>query len=767
MDRYERTTDIIREYYSYKRTNNNAEFVKKVCVYFDYIITQEINGSDLNFLSFLANEAGVPHYYDMLFSKKNNNEISTLNTISLCMLSAFFYDASLCLDGGKNKLHRFQKQILDNFTENKNRYILTAPTSFGKTFIIYQIIKKRKYNNVLLVFPTISLLNENYQRILRIPEFEDYHIHTLSEEVMIEGEKNLFIFTPERYLSFLDVTKSVIFDFSFVDEIYKIDNGYLIDEDEERENERDIAYRLALEYICMQSNDIFLTGPYITLKKDNANKSFEIFAEQNGFQLLQYNEYEIVTKQYYDITQRGNYNVDGHFLKIPNKRRDTLLAHIITELSTPEENTIIYCGKKIATEKYAKKLLEKPEFVDKVLEMYRNREDNIYNMFLEHLEATYGADWIVTIALKSRIGIHHGLVPKYIQKEIINLFNCGQLICLFSTTTITEGVNTPAKNIVITSLKKGIKELKQFDAKNIAGRAGRFGNHYSGRVIDITAGFIDIINEDGETLQHKNYDITSSKTDIDYQITKDEFLSEKDSRSKELINQRAQEMQIPKEVLSKFKVIGPIDKIEMYVKISELSIEDSIKVDNLINTVFFSKGKNLNWDGFQVVLDLLEPFVKNNKLKFQIEYKITATNKKDYSLLIFLLQAYLSNGFMGMVDYQIKKRDESIDNAMRKVADTVYNTFKYQLVKYLGGFDVLYRYIKSIENNCSMDGIKSIGYLLQKLEYNATTEQAKKVSDYGVPYNILKKYENPDASVEYDAYEDYIDGQVRKLLSKE
>lgn len=29
----------------------------------------------------------------------------------------------------------------------------------------------------------------------------------------------------------------------------------------------------------------------------------------------------------------------------------------------------------------------------------------------------------------------------------INLFNCGALICLFSTTTITEGVNTSAKNI--------------------------------------------------------------------------------------------------------------------------------------------------------------------------------------------------------------------------------------------------------------------------------------------------------------------------------
>ena len=93
--------------------------------------------------------------------------------------------------------------------------------------------------------------------------------------------------------------------------------------------------------------------------------------------------------------------------------------------------------------------------------MYKE-EDELYKIFVEHLERTYGEEWIVVVALKARIGIHHGLIPKYIQKEIINLFGRGQLVCLFSTTTITEGVNTPAKNIIITSLKKGKKDLKQF-----------------------------------------------------------------------------------------------------------------------------------------------------------------------------------------------------------------------------------------------------------------------------------------------------------------
>lgn len=685
--------------------------------------------------------------------------------ISLGMLSSFFYDASLCVDEQGNKLHRFQKQILEKFSDDTNRFVLTAPTSFGKTFIVYQILQKMKYSTILLIFPTISLLTENYERIKAYPFFGGYSIHTLSEEEIDESANNLFIFTPERYLSFLDSQKGTVFDFAFIDEIYKIDNGYLVDEETVLENERDVAYRLALEYICRQAKDIFLAGPYISLNNDETYNSFLKFTEENNFQILQYNEFEIVSKQYYEISKRGSYNIDEYDVYIPNKQRKTLLLQIIPKISFPAENTIIYCGKKTDTEKYAQILIQEPNIVKTFSDMYKE-EDELYKIFVEHLERTYGEEWIVVVALKARIGIHHGLIPKYIQKEIINLFDRGQLVCLFSTTTITEGVNTPAKNIIITSLKKGKKDLKQFDAKNIAGRAGRFGKHYSGRIIDISSGFVDIIKADNEKLKHKNYDVNSQKSDVDYQITKDEFLSPTEQREKQRLQRKAKEIELPDTILAKFKVVGPRDKITLYESIIHLDIAERESIDNLVNSVVFSRGHKINWDGLQTVLNIIAPIVSNGKLKFMIIHKFIAKSGKQYSLLVILLQAYLDNGFMGMVEYQIKNKGMNMDRAMRYVADTVYNTFKYQLVKYFGTFDILYRFVQSKERQCDMEDVKSISFLLQKLEYNATNERAKKVSDYGVPFKIIKKYEDPSVQVEYDPYEKYVDNQVKLMLNE-
>lgn len=56
--------------------------------------------------------------------------------------------------------------------------------------------------------------------------------------------------------------------------------------------------------------------------------------------------------------------------------------------------------------------------------------------------------------IEKGIGVHHGLVPKYIQNEIIDLFNNGVLKVLISTTTITEGVNTTAKTWLFYLIKR-------------------------------------------------------------------------------------------------------------------------------------------------------------------------------------------------------------------------------------------------------------------------------------------------------------------------
>ena len=55
-----------------------------------------------------------------------------------------------------------------------------------------------------------------------IATFQEYKIHSLSEEEFNLSEKNIFIFTPERFLSFMDSHQHLHFDFAFIDEVYKI-----------------------------------------------------------------------------------------------------------------------------------------------------------------------------------------------------------------------------------------------------------------------------------------------------------------------------------------------------------------------------------------------------------------------------------------------------------------------------------------------------------------------------------------------------------------
>lgn len=765
MDRLARTADIVRSYYRYKRTSDAATFVKKVCSFFDYIKDEQLSEGDLNFLLFLANEAGIPQYYDLLKGKYTNIEISDEN-INLLSLSALFHDASLIQ--GDNKLHRYQKQVLDSFVFNKrNRFVLTAPTSFGKTFLVYEIVRKMEYNNILLIFPSISLLSENYSKLRKSSLFKEYEIHSLSEEEYNSNEKNVFIFTPERYLSFMDKNSNLKFDFSFIDEVYKIDNTFIMEQETTGENERDTAYRLALEFICNVSEDMLLAGPYMSLPDQAVHNvaSFINFSNENGFEFLKYNQFEIVEKTYQTIKGQREYVIGDLTIPIGAIKKPEKISRIIESISSPAENTIIYCGRKTKTEEYAKLLFQNQEIVSAFQQKCRETTPEVFDIFLEHLENTFGSDWVVYKALKSRIGVHHSLIPKYIQKEIINLFNEGALICLFSTTTITEGVNTTAKNIIITSNKKGIKQLKQFDAKNIAGRAGRFGQHYLGRVIDLDNNFTEIVNGNQENIEHKNYDINSFKTDVDYQITKEKYLSEQDRFEKNFIQSQIDELGIPAHVFNSFRVVGPKDKLELYSNIMRLSTSQLNRVRNISIALASSNVSRLDWDGFQLVMDIVLPIVKEDKLKNLVNYK-TGENQV-YSLITVLLHSYLQGGFLSMVDYYTNRNNskKTKDEAIRTVADFVYNVFKYHLVKYLGIFDIFYRYRISILQEIDMDDIPGLGLLLQKLEYNALSPKARRLSDFGVPFKVVKYYDSGGKQRKnFDNYETYVDESVQSLI---
>lgn len=771
MYRNEKTINLIKHFNNYKANKLAAyDFITEVCNYFDYIKDKKLASSDLEFLKYISNIAGIPHYYDLLEKFNQNNELSD---ISLNTLSSLLYESTLYIDENI-KIHKYQQEILNKFLpNNKNRFFLSATTSFGKTFLVYEIIRKLKYKNVVLIFPTIALLSENYEKLISSPEynkyFSNFSIHTLSD-ITIFGEQNLFIYTPERYLSFIDKHKDIYLDFVFIDEIYKIDNEYLIDS-ESKENERDIAYRIALYEILLKTKDILLVGPYIEFpdeENQGINQSFNIFLKENGFIIIDFNKYEIVSKKI--IPLKNGENEIREDVKIKLKKSETKrkkIYHIISSLLNISENVLLYTKGTITAEKTIKNLLN---LLPPVNSEARSTQ---LEKFILHLEKNFNLKdqenntWVLINALKNKIGIHHGRIPKYIQKEIVTLFNQGSLNILISTTTITEGVNTSAKNLVALSHLKGNKPLKSFDAKNIVGRAGRFLHHYSGRVLILDSKFEEILNHKGEVIKYKNYDVTINKDDIDLFITNDIYLNEQDRIRKLQIQAEVENENIPNEIISLFKTVTYKDKLDIYKKIKNLNTIEKKHIRLLIKNINSPKLK-IHYDGLKIILYIIKPIVTSHDLK-SILYNGKEINSGSYPILIFMLSTYIKDGFLGSVKYRLKNRRENIDDAIRKSADLIFNQFKYQLVKYLGVFNIMYKYHQSILNSSSIDDEIGIDKLLIKLEYNALTEKGRLASDYGSPQKIIEYYEqeeNDNIKESFDDFEHEKFKQISKILNR-
>jgi len=97
------------------------------------------------------------------------------------------------------------------------------------------------------------------------------------------------------------------------------------------------------------------------------------------------------------------------------------------------------------------------------------------------LSKHYHSEWHLPKALMKGVGIHHGRIPRAIGSYIIEQFNDGHLKYLICTSTIIEGVNTSAKNVIVYDKKIKNKNIDFFTFNNILGRCGRMFKHFVGK----------------------------------------------------------------------------------------------------------------------------------------------------------------------------------------------------------------------------------------------------------------------------------------------
>ena len=370
-------------------------------------------------------------------------------------------------------LHREQSRVLKLLLKGEN-IVLSAPTSFGKSYIIDALIsiKKSEMDNILIIVPTIALLDETRRRIYS--KFKsDYNIITTSKQEI--KSKNIFILTQERALSYIQNEVRFPLNLFIVDEFYKIN-----DKDDYRSS---ILQRVVLYFKSISAQQYFLCPNIYDIKG--------IFIEDMKFEKLIDFKTVIHNEEYIENIERVIINENEilslyKILPLYNniKESETVIKKLFKLLNKyatkVNEKNLIYVYK-INTIKFISIMLS--NFNKNFLKI--NIEDDI-KLFINWVIDNYTKDWYLIDALKYGIGIHNGRIHRFLAQMQINLFNKKSLNTIIATSSIIEGVNTEIKNIFIWDMRENKKVINFFKYKNIVGRAGRMNKYFKSNAYRLT-----------------------------------------------------------------------------------------------------------------------------------------------------------------------------------------------------------------------------------------------------------------------------------------
>lgn len=314
--------------------------------------------------------------------------------------------------------------------------ILSAPTSFGKSLIIDAMVASGRHRNIVVVVPTLALVDETRRRLMRFRN--QYKVIThLSQE---PADRNIFVHTQERVVENPHIKQ---IDFFVIDEFYKLQ----IDDSGEG-SERAVLLNHAFYRLVKQAKQFYMLGPNINELPDGFGANYRCSFIKT--------EFSTVASETHLVPAGGN--------------DVARLQKLVPQLTGP---TLVFSG----SVKGARKLGKAVADVHTGFEAKAGLTGAI-----DWLSSNYSPKWGLVQALKSGVGIHHGKLPRSIAQMLVRLFNSGQLDYLVCTSTLIEGVNTAARNVVVADNTINRKKYDFFTFNNIRGRSGRMWKHYVGHV---------------------------------------------------------------------------------------------------------------------------------------------------------------------------------------------------------------------------------------------------------------------------------------------
>ncbi|EFN66768.1 ATP-dependent DNA helicase HEL308 [Camponotus floridanus] len=394
---------------------------------------------------------------------------------------------------GVDCMFTWQMECLSNhqvMQERKN-LIYSAPTSAGKTLVaeillIKTILERRK--KVIFILPFVSVVREKM-----------YYFKDLLSDIGIRVEgfmggsvppggfaaTHVAIATIEKANSLVNrlMEENDLSSLGavIIDELHLLgdpNRGYLLE-----------LLLTKLKYMTLRNDDINIqligmsaTLPNLVLLAKWLNA--ELYKTE--FRPIPLNEYCKVETNIYD----NKLNFVRKLEQLPELEKDVdNMLQLCIETISAGHSVLIFCPTKKWCEKLAEQIAAaffklgcKDTMLGEMLRKEINKE--LIQETLEQLKRSpSGLDNILKNTISFGIAFHHAGLTMDERDIIEGAFRTGSLRVLIATSTLSSGVNLPARRVIIRSPLFGNNLLNTLTYKQMIGRAGRMGKDSAGESI--------------------------------------------------------------------------------------------------------------------------------------------------------------------------------------------------------------------------------------------------------------------------------------------
>lgn len=698
--------------------------------------------------------------------------------------------------------------------KKRNHYSFSGSTSFGKSFIFeaftkYIIKEHNRTDNIAFIVPTKALINQVGNQLRKISIDFNYRIITtpiIPKVFFYQDNRYIFIFTPERLISyFMDLNNPKI-DYLFVDEAHKLLSN--------KDTRTPLLYH-SLVLAKRKSVNIYFASPnipnadiFLKLINNSTEESMSITespVSQNRFFV------DTVQNISFMISDFGD---DIYFPKF-NFCKDIIAnLKIILNIFSKGNQSIIYCN---TVDKTIQTAINFSNELDDIESESINQTINLIDDKIHH-------QYYLKRCLKKGVAYHFSGIPEEIKLQVENLYKQGEIQYLFCTSTLLEGINFPAKNIFILSENIGNGKMTDIDFWNLAGRAGRLSKDISGNIF-----CVNLFNQRGYWKESKDNlkifrnkkiheveplilskrnqnlykNITCYLEEKDYtnnnlseekkkmiemygnillfhdsinsdSVLKDKFI-DSSNNSVAILKKTRANLNVSPEILATSIGINIADQNriathDVPMLPNETKYEDCLQVLNILYNQYMwekneSKGRNpmiRNKNQLKYYATIMETWINSKPLKVLIQKTIDYYYNNGNERFIYIRQ---EDGMIRPIKFE-KQNEFHINKIINDVVSDLENVLRFKIKNYISNYQSLIKNKSDINSN--------VTDWENYIEYGTTDNRIIEIQNLGFPRNIaifLRKYYieafvKNDNGIIFDVNEKYLFENIDKARFK-